>query len=325
MKKYLKDLETELKKLNVSDEEIAEILADHKEMLEEAQSEGVTDEEMISKFGDPKNIARDLYEDVLDEDLSQKEEPVFGTESLQGYELMKSIQVLEGLNAVNINLVSEDIIFFPYEGETIEVYVRGKFNEEEYTINFKDGIFNLIKSKGKVSFNIFGKKTPDFGVRFPQCHLENFKLSLVSGDGNIEDINADGVTFKTVSGDLKVSNITSTTKVEVSVVSGDVKLNSLSSAKLEMSSVSGDVSLKKVKLEEQAFMSTVSGDINADTVKVPEIEFRTVSGDFNGKEVYCDVVSLKSLSGDFTIENSNKDHKIEVTSKSSLSGKVTIK
>ena len=233
--------------------------------------------------------------------------------------------VLWRLSKVNISLVSEDVIYFPYEGESIEVYVRGKFNEEEYKINFKDGEYKLIKSKGIVSFNIFGKKTPDFGVRIPQCHLENFKLSLVSGEGDIAEIDADVVTLKTVSGDLKVSNITSTTKVEVSVVSGDVKFNNLSSGKLEISTVSGDVSLNKVKLDEGSFMSSVSGDINANSVKVPEIEFRTVSGDFNGQEVYCDTVVLKSLSGDFTIENSNKDHKIEVTSKSSLSGKVTIK
>lgn len=324
MKKYLKDLEAELKKLKVSDEEIAEILADHKEMLEEAQNEGITDDEMVSKFGDPKNIARELYEDVLDDDLSQKAEPVFGTESLQGYELVNSIHVLEGLNKVNINLVSEDVIYFPYEGEAIEVYVRGKFNEEDYTINFKNGVFNLNKTKGKVSFNIFGKKTPDFGVKIPQCHLENFKLSLISGDGDIEGIDADAVAFKTVSGDLKVSNIMATTKVEVSVVSGNVKFNSLTSGTLEISTVSGDVLLKKAKLDEHAFMSSVSGDINANTVKVPKVEFRTVSGDFEGKEVYCDEVTLKSLSGDFTIENSNKEHEIEITSKSSLSGKVTI-
>ena len=325
MKKYLKDLEAELKKLNISDEEIAEILEDHKEMLNEAVAEGITDEEIALKFGDPEKLAKALYQDVIEEKITKKAEAVFGTENLEGYELINSFQCLDELKTVNISLVSEDIIYFPYEGESIEVYTRGKYNEEDYTINFKDGKFNLLKSKGKVTLTIFRKKTPDFGVRVPESQLDEFKLSLVSGDGELEGISSKLVELKTVSGDLKLTNLSTSSNLVVSVVSGDVKLNGVTANGLEVSMVSGDLELNSANFDEKMHIGAVSGDTDANDVKVTEIEFHTVSGDFKGNEVYCNTVTFKSVSGDMRIENSNKDHEIEVVSKKSLSGKVTIK
>lgn len=325
MKKYLKDLEAELKKLNISEEEIAEILEDHKEMLREATEEGISDDEIALKFGDPEKLAKALYEDALGDKMSKKVEPVFGTESLEGYELVNSFPTLEELKTVNISLISEDVMYFPYEGESIEVYVRGKFREEDYTISYAKGMFNLLKSRGKVSFNIFSKKAPDFGVRVPASSLDEFKLSLISGDGELEGVTSNVIELKTVSGDLHTTNLTTEGNLVVSVVSGDVKLNGIIAKGLEMSMVSGDLVIDQGKFDEKIHIGAVSGDTNANNVKVPEIEFHTVSGDFQGDEVYCDTVTFKSVSGDFCIENNNKDHNIEVISKKSLSGKVTIK
>ena len=72
MKKFLKDLETELRKNKLSGAEIKEILADHEEMIQSAKNEGLTDEELEAKFGNPKKVA---------EELSQFTEKVAGTRS----------------------------------------------------------------------------------------------------------------------------------------------------------------------------------------------------------------------------------------------------
>jgi len=324
MKKYLKDLEAELKKLKISKEEIAEILEDHKEMISEATAEGLSDDEIALKFGDPEKIAKELYEDAFSEKTSTKAKPVFGTESLKDYELIKSFQTLDTLKAVNISLISEDLIYFPYEGEAIEVYVIGKYREEDYTINFKDGTFNLQKSKRSNSGIFFAKKTPDFGLRVPAVQLEEFKLNLISGDAELEEINADIIKLKTVSGDIEAKNLTSSNTIEVSVVSGDVELQSVVAQGLEMTMVSGDVELRQANFDDSIYVNTVSGDVEANDVKVSEIQFKSVSGDFQGEEVYCNSVSVKSVSGDFEIQNSIHDQKIEVVSKKSLSGEVTI-
>lgn len=325
MKKYLKDLEAELKKLKISDEEIAEILEDHKEMLREAKDEGISDEEITLKFGDPKKLAKELYEDVLSDKVSKKVEPAFGTENLEGYQLINSFPTSDTLKAVNVSLISEDLIYFPYEGESIEVYSKGNYKEEDYTINFSNGTFNLIKKKKVGGGIFFSKKTPDFGVRIPSIQLEEFKLNLISGDAELEEINANTIQFKTVSGDIEAKNLTSENTIVISVVSGDADLQGVVAKGLEMSMVSGDLELSQANFDESIEINTVSGDVEAKDVKVNEIEFKTVSGDFDGEEVYCDSVSLKSISGDFTINNSIHDKKIEVVHKKSLSGSVTIK
>lgn len=324
MKKYLKSLETELKKLNISDEEIAEILEDHEEMLTEAKEEGVTDDEINLKFGDPEKLAKALYEDVISERTSEKVEAVFGTESLKDYRLINSFPTLEALKVVNISLVSEDLIYFPYEGEAIEVYVNGKFTEEDYKINYSEGTFNLKRSKRIVAFTLFGKKTPDFGVRVPFAQLEDFKLNLISGDAELEDINAKSMSLKTVSGDIEAKNLNTPNNLLISVVSGDAELKGVNAKGLEITMVSGDLEISQASFEEAIFVNKVSGDVKAKDVKVSDIEFHTVSGDFDGKEVYCDRVTLKSVSGDFDISNSIHDQKIEVVSKKSLAGHVTI-
>lgn len=324
MKKYLKDLEAELNKLNISAEEIAEILQDHKEMLEEAVAEGLSDDEIALKFGDPEKLAKDLHEDVFEEKLNKKHESVFGTEKLQGYELVNSFQTLGDLNSVKISLISEDVVYFPYDGEEIEVYVRGKFREEDYSMNFKDGEFYFKRSRNKNGLNIFGKKSPDFGIRVPRKELELFNVSLVSGNGEAEDIHAEKVNLKTVSGDLKIISLTTSDTLSVSVVSGDVKLEKVIAKGFEISMVSGDLKLNQAKFDEAIHIGTVSGDANVKDMKCPGLSINTVSGDFNGKEVYCESVSLKSISGDVNIKNSNTDIEIQIKDKKSLSGKVTI-
>ena len=285
MKKYLKDLEAELKKLKISKEDIAEILEDHKEMLNEATAEGVSDDEIALKFGDPEKLAKELYKDVLAEKMTKKIEPVFGTENLKDYELINSFPTIEDLKSVNISLISEDLIYFPHEGESIEVYVIGKYREEDYTINFKEGTFNLLKSKRGSSGIFFSKKTPDFGVRVPTGQLEQFKLNLISGDAELDEINANTMKLKTVSGDIEATNLTSSNNIEVSVVSGDVELQSVVAQGLEMTMVSGDLELRQANFDESIYVNTVSGDVECKDVKVSEIQFKTVSGDFEGEEV----------------------------------------
>ena len=109
MKKYLENLEKELKKLKINNQEIAEILADHKEMIEAAKSDGVSDEELVEKFGNPNKVAKELSEDNINNSKNRTE---FSEIALKGYKLLKSFPAANGLKTVTIELLSEDVIFF---------------------------------------------------------------------------------------------------------------------------------------------------------------------------------------------------------------------
>ena len=56
-----------------------------------------------------------------------------------------------------------------------------------------------------------------------------------------------------------------------------------------------------------------------------EAILKTVSGDLEGKEFYPNEVTLKSVSGDIDIENSDSSREIIVKSSKSVSGEVNIK
>ena len=324
MKKYLKDLATELKKLKISDEEIAEILADHTEMINAAKEDGLSDEELEQKFGNPAKVAKELKDDSFSSEIKLQVESVIENGELEGYELFKTFPVLEAVTKVSIKVVSEDVVYFPYDGTSIQVYANKLKKPEDYIVSFENGEFILKRTKDR-GINIFGSKsTPDFGIMMPfEQYMELFEVSVVSGDFKIDQVDSKVFNLKTTSGDFELSNIKGKS-IKFTTVSGDFEVYGVQGKSLDISLVSGDCEMENIKLEGDMTINTVSGDIEVTNFEGNNISVRTVSGDFEGKEVYPKTVELKSVSGDIEIENDNKQRSIEVLSKKTLSGDVTI-
>lgn len=323
MKKYLKDLEAELKKLKISDAEVQEILADHREMIEAAQADGISDEELVEKFGEPKAVAQELKSDVL-EAKSQKSEPVVGEGELEGYELFKTFPVIDEVKEVQIKLVSEDLVYFPYDGTSIQVYAKKLKKPDNYKVTFEEGVFVLKRLSSK-SFGLFGgNSSPDFGVMVPfELYYDNFDVASVSGDYKLDSINTKSFSANSTSGDYELSNL-KVTEAKFRTVSGDIEVSGLNGEEVQVSLVSGDLELENARVEKELNVNTVSGDVDVDNFFGEHIAFKSVSGDLSGKEAYPNSVDLKSVSGDIKISNSNKSHKIDVKYKKSISGDIRI-
>lgn len=112
MNKFLKDLEKELKILNVNPSEIKEILEDHKEMMEAAKQEGLNDDELNLKFGDPAKIASEIHNDS--EKMASKIN-LDGVESLakfntEDYTFVKAFHNASEVLEFNVSLVNDDFI-----------------------------------------------------------------------------------------------------------------------------------------------------------------------------------------------------------------------
>ena len=166
MNKFLKDLEKELKKLKINTEEIKEILDDHKEMIESAQKEGLNDKQIEEKFGNPKKVASDIFEDSVN--TFEKEEYNFEDvnscvkKSTEDYSLFKTFPVISESIEIEIGIVSDDLSITSYEGESIQVYEDGIKNIDEYTIEFNNNTFTIIKNKSKSSIISFSRKSGSF-------------------------------------------------------------------------------------------------------------------------------------------------------------------
>jgi len=325
MKKYLEDLEKELTKLKISSEDIKEIIADHMEMIEAAYEDGMDDDDLKSKFGEPDQVAKTLYRDEISQ-TNNNNSPLIEEGELKGYSLFKAFPVALDLRKINISLVSEDFMLFPYDGESIEVYIRKVYNQEDYEVSYIDNVFTLKRNKSK-SLRIFGnrKQSGKFGIRVPRnLLLEGLIVKVVSADGRIDNLNTNKMDLKTTSGDFEISNIVVEDHTLLTSVSGDFEISSLKSKELEISLVSGDVDMRDVHIKKDIDINSVSGDVEAKNVKASHVSFRTVSGDFEGEETYIDSCEVKSVSGDFEINNRIHDQEIVVTHKKTLSGDVTI-
>jgi len=327
MKKFLQDLEKELRKLNFSDEEIKEILADHEEMIEVAQNEGVEDEKLTEKFGNPEKLASDIYKSSIG-GTSKMNEKVMGTGDTAGYSLFKSLPVLDEVKEVKIKLISEDLKFYPYDGENIEVYFKKVKDEDFYEVSYNDGVFQLNRDKSSKLLNMFsfGGDSGHIIVKVPTgIELNKFNVNVVSGDIEVNSITSKGVQLKSTSGDIELENI-KVEKGEITTVSGDIELvDFYCKGNLSLSSVSGDYEVSKGSVEGDFVLHTVSGDFEIENVKAEYSSLQSVSGDIKGTEFYPTKVDLKSVSGDISIKNNDKSHKIEVGRKKTLSGDISIK
>jgi len=317
MKKYLEDLRQELVKRRLTNEEIEEIIADHEEMIRTAIEEGLSEDELKQKFGQPQQVAEELAgdEDTV-EPINQQD-----TDQLQ---LWKTYSVEKENIKVNVSLVSEDITYQLSDGQDIKVYYQGKGKVEKYEISYEKNEFRFSAPK-RVGFHFSFNQTNDlrFLVELPKRALiDEFKHVTVSSDTEIKNLTINQLVVNTTSGDLKVTN-NQIKYIKLNSVSGDCSFSNSKIDEINLSQVSGDSELKDVTMSGDFKVNTVSGDIDLLNVTCNHFEVRSVSGDMDGKEFYPQKVTLKSVSGDIDIKN-KESRFIEIVKKSTVSGDINI-
>ncbi len=325
MKKFLKDLEKELSKFKFGKKEIEEILADHKEMIDQALNDGLTEEQITEKFGNPEKLASDLYTDLsAEKSASEQQINTDEQEEIPGFNLYKTLNVVEELKEVSIKVISEDIAVYPYTGEQIQVYFKNVKEPELYSITLNGGVFSFGREVKK-SFNIFRSSNEQVIIKLPETKgLEKYTLTSVSGDAELKAVNAKHVALKSTSGDFEILGLKAG-KGELTTVSGDYEIKGMKADELFVSSVSGDFEIENVVVKNDVTLNTVSGDFEVFNFVAETASLKTVSGDLDAKEFYVSKIDLRSVSGDIEIENRDKTRPIEVGKKRSVSGDIKIR
>jgi hypothetical protein len=320
MKKYLEDLRNELMKKNLTSEEIEEIISDHVEMIGSAIDDGLSEEEIIEKFGDPKKLA----EAISDFEEFEQEEKTVEKVEVSKYRLWKSFEPTGKFLKVNVRLVSEKMIYQSVDVDDIEIHVLGEVELDKYELTYENdtltidaprkiGLFFMQTKKEQVSFLIllpehlviddFSHTTINSDVQFLNLKAKDFVANTTNGDMIIKDASLGDVKWHTVNGDIDVYQ---------------TKMNSLNT-----SHVSGDVVMHLVNIEKEFKMNTVSGDMKIKDSTCDHLELNTVSGDLKGLNFYPKSITLKSVSGDIDIKN-KVEKEIVINKKKSISGKIRI-
>ena len=328
MNEFLKDLKKELKKLSINDKEINEIIEDHKEMIESAQNDGLDEFQIEKKFGNPKNVAKEIYNDnnEIASNVSFNQESIESCvkERKEDYDYIKGFPVVSNSYAINVGLFSVDLDITTYDGEEIQIYKKNIKDINEYEIKYTNEEFILKRKKSL--FKIFGatRKKSQFLVFIPNNYkIRTFNYNSISGNANINGISTEKLIIKSTSGDVEMTNMDSD-DFKVSTVSGDLELTGFKGNSFEISSVSGDIEIESGIIDGKMYFHSVSGDIDLEYIVCNDATFKTVSGNLVGKECYPNEISLKSVSGDINIENSDKSREVIVLSQKSVSGNIRI-
>ncbi|MCK4552225.1 MAG: DUF4097 family beta strand repeat protein [Tenericutes bacterium] len=311
MKKFMKKLEEELNKCNLNEDEIEEILADHEEMINSAISEGLTDEEIVEKFGDPKHLAEELSQ-ISDKNDSEDPtgEKTFG-DVKDNYD-------------ISIKLINEDIQFYSHEANEIKVLYFGKRGFKRYKVEFVDNKLTIERPKGKYIGFYSRDEGGEFNIYLPKrLKAHELVLKTVNGDLEVGGLSIDQVELQATNGDLEINNLQSIS-FKVTTVNGDIEVKNVACDDFITSVVSGDIEISGLTCKNDVYMNTVSGDIEITNSTCAEATLKTVSGDLKGTEFYPEVVSLKSVSGDIDINNKDKSKRIKIKTSRSVSGEISI-
>jgi hypothetical protein len=325
MKKFIEDLRSELKNKKMSSSTIDDIIKDHEEMIAAAKEEGMSEAEIIKKFGDPKKLAEELAYDMTDSETETESE--FEKEEASanetGFVLYQSYLPEEDFVKFLFNLVSDDMTVKPSEDQYIKVYYKKIRNISKYEIEFKHQELT-IKAPKYVGFVLnLSRGDGSFLVEIPK-HLtvSNYKQSSVNADITLNDQNIKIFDLNSTNGDITVKS-SKLGQTKWNTVNGDVNISESTIDEVIATHVSGDLLVKDTVILHDLKIHTVSGDIKVENSVCNHLDLSTVSGDVHGKEFYPRSVELRSVSGDIRIKN-HENKPIEIIRKKSLSGTIVI-
>ncbi|NQT60982.1 MAG: DUF4097 family beta strand repeat protein [Bacteroidetes bacterium] len=207
---------------------------------------------------------------------------------------------LNGLSSVEFAGVSSDITVTRTNSNTITVKVTGKARVAPELVSEKKGSMGIFEVKWQKSITN-NARDMKMEVFLPVNYQADVSFRTVSGDINLTERSTfDDVTFNTVSGDIR-NRDTSSNSYSASTVSGDQNLSDIFSEDASLSSISGDIDYTGSLVSLTA--SSISGDckISLDSLS-GRIKCNSTSGDIIIRlpETISADISFSTVSGDLT-------------------------
>lgn len=316
MKTYLEDLKNALLKMQLSEDKINEILSDMEEMIASAKEEGISDDDIKLKFGNPEKLARELAE--IEPKVSQ---PVDETDQDTTYVFEPTSEKLSVLT----KFFSDDVTYRQVDSDKIRVVLKNKKDSQKYHVSYQDNVLKIEpEHKVQTFFGFsFGHSSHEIYVEIPKgTKIDEFKHQVVNGDTVVEGLFIDKLNLNTTEGDLNIDSI-NVNDCSIHTVNGDIKFLNSHAKIMHISTVSGDIEAFGTVVESDLTINTVSGDFEAKECDAHTFYFHAVSGDASGREFYIKRLSFDSISGDCSIKNDRKEH-IEIIRQKTLSGDIHI-
>ena len=155
--------------------------------------------------------------------------------------------------------------------------LEGQLGEDvkELVIEGSPDDWKIELEAGKSSSNWFeDKSSSDLILYVPT--MAQLKVSVVSADLDLENLNGERVEAQSVSGDVMLADVRPQ-RLKASSVSGDVDVEGGGQVDSDLNTVSGD--LEATELRGRMKLQSVSGDLSVEAYDVSDFEAQSVSGD----------------------------------------------
>jgi hypothetical protein len=238
---------------------------------------------------------------------------------------------LSGIDQININFLSEDIILNEINSEVATfnltgVYNYGRYDSPPKLVVEKVGNELNVKILYEKPYNVFGIGVHDVDiyVNIPKNFTGDLVISTASGDINLNGTDTKSSVIESVSGDIEINNFASDESF-IKSVSGDINIQNSKfeicnaksvSGNIEIinsgsinnvEATSGDILFKNYEITNELNANTVSGNIEIDLTDNSSVNviFETTSGDLENEfgDIYGGKNNLyaETTSGDLKI------------------------
>ena len=219
--------------------------------------------------------------------------------STSNYEI-KTYHITEDFSSISINSDTDDITFYPAEGDTASVvYVDEK--NLMYDVSVKDGtlLIDLIDTRKWYHYINFGFNSKKIDVYLPKTEYSALKISEDTGDIDIpEDLKFDTVDIAMSTGDVSIA-ATVTDSIKISGSTGDVSIKDVSAGSLDIRVSTGDVSISETEVSGDVNIKLSTGKTYLTSLTCENLTSDASTGDIRLKNVIA--------KGKFSIERSTGD------------------
>ncbi|MBU3144522.1 DUF4097 family beta strand repeat-containing protein [Clostridium sp. CF012] len=230
---------------------------------------------------------------------------------------------------VNIILSKEDKIVVHFHGTASEMSRAPKLETSlngdtlDISIKYPNQIMSIINFSLNTKLDLYipekYKKSMEIEtvsgeINIDKLEADNFKANTTSGDVNINSLLADITDFSSVSGGIDIKVLSSKTN-GFETTSGDIKVEAIT-GDIKANSVSGSITALYSEFNNEVAAETVSGDVELSLPQASEfkVDFSSTSGELDNDFplVVIGKVEKRDIKG--TVGNGQKSIRIETIS-----------
>jgi DUF4097 and DUF4098 domain-containing protein YvlB len=214
----------------------------------------------------------------------------------------RTYEVQESFQSIDISVPESDVRLLPAaDGQCRVVCAEGE--QVTDTVNVENGALTITRQDARKWYQHIGISwvdAPAVTVYLPEAEYQSLTVRTVSGEievpadftfatAKVESTSGDltlrakvtdGVTAKSVSGDITLDGVSG--EVQITTTSGDVEVGRSAAQTLTVQTTSGEIDLEDVSVERGACITSVSGDVELERFDADSIQIKTVSGDVEG-------------------------------------------